>query len=269
MDKIFSYLGNIRFADVVDILMVAYIIYKLMILIKQTRAEQLIKGILAIMGISILTKALNLYTMQWILNKFLVYGMLSLLVVFQPELRRALEYIGRSHFLSKPIAEVEDETISKVTHEIVTAVASLARQKIGALIVIEKDTGLNEIIETGTVLDAEISMEILINIFIPNTPLHDGAVVIREGKIKAAACFLPLTDNKTLSKELGTRHRAALGITEKSDCVAIVVSEETGGISVAENGQLSRYVDEKTLEMKLGNMFKSEETGIFSWFRRV
>lgn len=177
-----TYLVNIRIADIIDILIVAFVIYKFMELIKETRAEQLMKGILALFVFTQVTKMLNLYTMQWILDNTLFYGVFSLMIVFQPELRRGLEYIGRSNFLSKPMREIRSEKINKLTAEIVAAVQSLSRQKIGALIVIEQETGLNEIIETGTMLDADISSELLINIFIPNTPLHDGAVVIRGEK---------------------------------------------------------------------------------------
>lgn len=159
--------------------------------------------------------------------------------------------------------EIRSEKINKLTAEIVAAVQSLSRQKIGALIVIEQETGLNEIIETGTMLDADISSELLINIFIPNTPLHDGAVVIRGEKIRAAACFLPLTDNKNLSKELGTRHRAGLGVSERSDAKVIIVSEETGAVSIASNGEISRYIDDKTLETILNKIFNKEESGLF------
>lgn len=267
MERIITYAQNIRLEDVVDIMIVAFIIYKLMMLIRETRAEQLIRGIIALLIFTAVTKRLNLYTIQWIINNILFYGVVSLLIVFQPELRRGLEYIGRSNFLSKPIVEIKGEEISKLTSEVSTAISSLARQKIGALIVLERNTGLNEIIESGTKLDADVSSELLINIFIPNTPLHDGAVIIRGDKIRAAACFLPLTENITLSKELGTRHRAALGISERSDALAIIVSEETGAVSIAESGKITRYVDDETLKVILQGVFATEDTRIFSLWR--
>lgn len=186
-------------------------------------------------------------------------GLIAILIVFQPELRRGLEYIGRSRFFTKSFMEIKSESLSEVFNEIVDAVASLSRQKIGALIVIERETGLNEVVETGTRIDGKVSSDLLINIFIPNTPLHDGAVIIKDDKIKAAGCFLPLTDNMSLSKDLGTRHRAALGISERSDCLAIVVSEETGSISIAERGSLARYLDSKTLKQILIDMYKPKE----------
>lgn len=262
---------NIRIQDIIDILIVALVFYKLFMLIRETRAEQLTKGIFALFIFTKVSEWLKLYTINWLLKQIVTVGTLAILIVFQPELRRALEYLGRSRFFTKSFVEIKDETISQVVDEIVEAVASLSRQKIGALIVIERKTGLNEIIETGTRIDGKVSSDLLINIFIPNTPLHDGAVIIREDIIKAAGCFLPLTDNMSLSKDLGTRHRAALGISEKSDGLAIVVSEETGAISIAENGSLARYLDAKTLKQILMDTYKPEETKqtfITKWRRK-
>ena len=159
-----------------------------------------------------------------------------------------LEYIGTSNIFRKSFIDLQYETINQVTSEVVSAMSSLSRQKIGALIVFENKTGLNEVIETGTKLNSDVSSELLINIFIPNTPLHDGAVIVRKDKIIAASCFLPMSDSQAISKELGTRHRAALGMSERSDSLSVVVSEETGSISVAEKGELKRYVDEDTLK---------------------
>ncbi|NLJ78854.1 MAG: TIGR00159 family protein [Tissierellia bacterium] len=257
--------------DVIDILIVAVAFYKLFALIRETRAEQLIKGLLALFAFIKLSKWLQLYTVYWILEKTMNVGLLAILIVFQPELRRGLEYIGRSNFFAKSFVEVRGEAVSETVDEIVEAVASLSRQKIGALIVMEKKTGLSEVVETGTIIDAKVSSDLLINIFIPNTPLHDGAVIIKDDTIKAAGCFLPLTDNMTLSRELGTRHRAALGISERSDSLAIVVSEETGAISIAETGSLARYLDVKTLKQILVDMYKPEDQMhllITRWRRR-
>jgi len=245
--------------DVIDIVIVAVVVYKLFTLIKETRAEQLTKGIIMLLILAKLTEWAQLYTINWILNNAMTVGTLAILIVFQPELRRGLEYIGRSSFLTKSFLEIRGESLSKIVEELVDAVASLSRQKIGALIVIERQTGLNEVAETGTLIEGEVTSDLLINIFIPNTPLHDGAVIIKDDKIKAAGCFLPLTDNTGISKELGTRHRAALGISERSDSISIVVSEETGGISIAESGAISRYVDIKTLRQILLDMYKPEE----------
>lgn len=262
---------NVRIRDIIDILIVAFAFYKLFMLIRETRAEQLTKGIIVLFVATKISEWLELFTVYWILEKTMTVGVLAILIVFQPELRRGLEYIGRSRFFTKSFAEIKDESLNQVVDEIVDAVASLSRQKIGALIVMERETGLSEVVETGTRIDGKISSGLLINIFIPNTPLHDGAVLIKEDIVKAAGCFLPLTDNTSLSKELGTRHRAALGISEKSDCLAIVVSEETGAISIAENGSLARYLDTKTLKQILIDMYKPKiqrQSFFIKWRRK-
>ena len=235
---------HIKITDIIDILIIAYLTYKLYELMKETRAEQLVKGIFIIFIALRISEILNLRTFHWILSNTMTVGLMAIIVVFQPELRRILEQLGRTNIISKNNSiSKESDTIN----EVVQASLSLSRQKIGALIVFERKTGINEIIQTGTNLNADVSRELLINIFIPNTPLHDGAVVIRRNFIKASACFLPLTENKNLNKDLGTRHRAALGITEKSDCLSLVVSEETGYISIAINGKLYRDLNEERL----------------------
>ncbi|MTI68494.1 MAG: TIGR00159 family protein [Firmicutes bacterium] len=258
---------NISIRNMIDIFIVAFVFYKIYTLIKETRAEQLIKGIIVLLVATKISEWLKLFTINWILEKTIEVGVIALLIVFQPELRRALEYIGRSRFLTKSLVEIKEEDINNVIEEIVEAVASLSRQKIGALIIFEKETGLNEVIETGSRIDGLVSSGLLINIFIPNTPLHDGAVIIKDKKIKAAGCLLPLSENMNLKRDLGTRHRAALGITEKSDSLAIVVSEETGAISVADNGKLSRYVDTKTLREILRKIYEPDEQGILLKWR--
>lgn len=250
---------NIRIRDLIDILLVAMLFYKLFTLIKETRAEQLTKGIVVLLVLTKLSDWAQLFTINWLLNKAMTVGTLALLIVFQPELRRGLEYIGRGSYFTKSLLEMRGESLNRVVTELVEAVASLSRQKIGALIVIERKTGLNEVAETGTRIDGDVSSNLLINIFIPNTPLHDGAVIIKEDKIKAAACFLPLTDNSDLNPELGTRHRAAIGISERSDSLVIIVSEETGSISIAENGKIARHLDIQTLEKTLRDMYKDRE----------
>lgn len=262
---------SVRIQDIIDIIIVALVFYKLFSLIKETRAEQLTKGIFALFVFAKLSGFLKLYTINWLLENAMTVGVLAILIVFQPELRRGLEYIGRSRFFTKTFLEIKGESLTKTVDEIVEAVASLSRQKIGALIVLERETGLNEVIETGTKIDGLVSSDLLINIFIPNTPLHDGAVIIKEDIIRAAACFLPLTENMGVSKELGTRHRAALGISEKSDTLSIIVSEETGAISIAENGNIARHLDSKTLRQILIDMYKpkdSSQTFITKWRRK-
>lgn len=259
----------IRFRDIIDILLVAYLIYKLFTLIKETRAEQLTKGILTIFIFAKISGFLKLYTINWILENTMTIGVLAILIVFQPELRRGLEYLGRSKFFSKGFLDIRVGDQSKRVEEIVNAVGSLSRQKIGGLIVLERETGLSDIVETGVEIDGILSSDLLINIFIPNTPLHDGAVVVKGDVIRAASCFLPLTNNPNTGNELGTRHRAALGISEESDSLTIVISEETGAISVAENGELSRYVDTQTLEQILRNLYNydDEEESLLSRLR--
>jgi TIGR00159 family protein len=248
---------HIKITDIIDILIIAYLTYKLYELMKETRAEQLVKGIFIIFIALRISEILNLRTFHWILSNTMTVGLMAIIVVFQPELRRILEQLGRTNIMSR-VNSISKE--SDTINEVVQASLSLSRQKIGALIVFERKTGINEIIQTGTDLNADVSRELLINIFIPNTPLHDGAVVIRRNYIKAAACFLPLTENKNLNKDLGTRHRAALGITEKSDCLSLVVSEETGSISIAINSKLYRDLNEERLRNMLTQNLISEKT---------
>lgn len=240
--------------SIVDISIVSYIIFKLIKLGKETRAWQLVKGIVVIFIIAMLSEWLQLRTLAFILNKTIELAGFAVVVLFQPELRRGLEQLGRSSNIRDFFNfDVSDEVIhtTYTIEEIVKAATELSKSNTGALIVVERETKLGEIINTGTTLDSSISSELIINIFTPNTPLHDGALIIRDNKLKSAACFLPLTDNPNLSKELGTRHRAALGITEVSDCISVVVSEETGKISYALNGGLSRNLTPDTLRKAL------------------
>jgi diadenylate cyclase len=259
-DLIDNFAGYIGLKDplsiiraIVDISIVSYIVYKLIVLVRETRAWQLIKGILLILAATELSKLLGLKTINYILQNSLSVLTLGAIVLFQPELRRGLEQIGRSRL--KDIFNLDDANnrirVTALIEEIVKACTEFSRTYTGSLIVIEMNTRVGEIINTGIQLDSNVTSELLINIFTPNTPLHDGAVIIRDNKIKAAACFLPLTDNPNLSKELGTRHRAALGITEVSDCISIVVSEESGKISFALNGGLTRNLTSDTLRKAL------------------
>lgn len=247
---------------IIDISIVAWVIYKLTIIVRETRAWQLIKGILFILLATELSKMLGLKTINFMLQNMLSVLAIGAIVLFQPELRRALEKIGRSRFKNffnfDEGANIKVQTTA-VIEEIVKACVEMSSKYTGALIVIERDTKIGDIINTGTQLDSHVSSELLINLFVPDTPLHDGAVVVRDNKIKAAACFLPLTDNPNLSKELGTRHRAALGITEVSDSIAVVVSEESGKISFALNGGLTRNLTPDTLRKALNkNLLESE-----------
>lgn len=255
MDKIMNLIYLINIRDVIDILIVTYLIYFLLKLITNTRAEQVFKGILLVLIFIKISQFLQLYTVNWVFSRFISDGIIAIIVLFQPEIRRALQYLGVTSSIRNNLNQNKEYVPETVT-EIITAVSSLSRQKIGALIIIERNVGLNEIVETGTRIDGLVSSGLLINIFIPNTPLHDGAVIIKGPKIKAAACFLPLSDDHKISRELGTRHRAGIGISEKSDCLSIIVSEETGSISIAEDGNISRYLDIDTLKSILLEEYK-------------
>lgn len=224
---------------ILDVAIVSLIIYYLFRLMKQTRAEQIFKGILIIFGLLIISKVFNMVILNFMLTNLMTYGMLLFIVVFQPELRNAFEKIGRSKIVD--VFDMDDNILVKHTiSEIVKAVEILSLKKIGALIVIERNTKISEVLKEGVNLSAKVSNELIQNIFMPRTPLHDGAVVIDHNQITAAKCILPLASESTVPKSLGTRHRAAVGITEISDAIVIVVSEETGIISIAEEGKLKR-----------------------------
>lgn len=238
---------------IIDISIVSYVIYKLIKLVRETRAWQLIKGVLVILIAAKLSELLGLKTIAFILKLIIQYLAIAMVVLFQPELRRGLEQIGRSKFSNYFSFEEESTTVKvkALIEEIIKAVTEMSKSFTGALIVIERETKIGEIINSGIQIESNVSSELLINIFTPNTPLHDGAVVVRDNKIKAAGCFLPLTENPNISKELGTRHRAALGITEVSDAIVVIVSEESGKISVALNGGLTRNLTSDTLRKAL------------------
>ena len=249
---------TISIMSIVDILVVAFVFYKGYMLIKETRAEQLLKGLAFIIILIPISALLNLTMLNFILNKTLTIGVLSVVIIFQPEIRRALEHLGRSAF--EDVHGFEDSEKRNIyIKEIVTAVSNLAETKTGALIVIEQSTGLAEITSSGTVLDARISANLLENIFVVNTPLHDGATIIGKNKILASGCVLPLTGNKDINKKLGTRHRAAIGLSEISDAIVIIVSEETGTISLAINGRLTRNYDKEKLRVILLKIMEHRE----------
>jgi len=270
MEQIKLIFTNISIFNIIDIVIVYFLLYKGYMLIKNMRAKQLVKGIVLILVITQLSGLFELFTLSWILNSTLQAGFISLVILFQPELRRALEYIGRTSMFSLSSLDKDVASSQKVIKEISTATSSLSRQKIGALMIFEIKTGLNEIIDTGVTINSEISSGLLINIFIPNTPLHDGAVIIRDYRIAAAGCFLPLTDNNQLSKDIGTRHRAALGMTAKSDALAVIVSEETGYISYAIDGKLYRNIQIEELERVLAKIYLDDDKPkIFEKWRSI
>lgn len=261
-------LEMLNIISILDIIIVALVIYKLIMIIKGTRAVQLIKGLFVLLMASLVSEFLGLAVIGWILEQLSTVLVVALPIVFQPELRRALERLGRGKFFARPMSMLNEETLTIVVDQIVRAVKVLAKENIGALIMLEREIGVNDFIETGTKIDGMVSTEFLVNIFIPKSPLHDGAVIIRGDRIAAAGCFLPLSENPNLSKELGTRHRAALGLTEQSDALGVIVSEETGTISVAEEGRLTRYLDENTLKEILNKRLLTKQqnfTPLFNW----
>lgn len=256
--------------DTLDILVVALIIYFLIRLVRDSRAEQLIKGILLLAFMYLLAYLLRLTTVEYVLKAIFDNGLLLLVVVFQPEIRRALEQAGHSRLgvlrifggLNSMDSTALVEQWNKAIDATADAVEILQRQKMGALIVLERSTRLGEIVRSGTLIEAEPSGELISNIFFNKAPLHDGAMIIREGKIHAAGCILPLTDNLQISRELGTRHRAGVGMSENSDCVVVILSEETGAISLAESGELTRNFTKETLKKALADriLWNAEDT---------
>ena len=268
-----SLVGSLSWRNVLDILIVAMAIYYVIKLVRQTRANSVLKGLAVVLLLTWFSDMLELNALNWILRQIMNTGVVVLVVLFQPELRRGLEQIGRSNIPGSGVLIGDHKPMSSEhdIQEMIHALTNLSRRKVGALIVIENRTGLNDIIASGTMIDAEISSGLIENIFEPNTPLHDGAVVVRSGRITAAACFLPLSENSSISRELGTRHRAALGIFETTDATVLIVSEETGTISMAHDGRLTRYLDAKALYGILAELMKSgdEQSGARRLFTRV
>jgi diadenylate cyclase len=258
----------LRIADLVDIAIVSVVVYQVMMLIRGTRAVQLVQGIAVLAGGYLLASWLQLYALQAILGYLGGIIPVALLVLFQPELRRLLEQIGRGRLLWGAGAPLERDVALRLANDLARAARILGQRRIGALVVIERRTGLNDFIETGVRLDALCSVPLLLNIFYPNTPLHDGAVIVRGNRVVAAGCLLPLSESPLLSRSLGTRHRAAVGITEGTDAVAIVVSEETGTISLAQEGSLRRGLSEEELKATLLNLFAvAPIRGPVPWWR--
>lgn len=271
-EAFFNSLNVFTLSDVLDILLVSVVLYQALLLAKNTRAFQILKGVALLLVVTGLTNLMGLSTISWVFNQVLYVSSIAAIVIFQPELRRALEHIGRGRFKNKNKSNHEGKYASslapqeaKIVQNITEALVNLSQRKVGALLVLERKTGLQEHIGTGTLLDADISAPLLEQIFEPNTPLHDGATIIHGGKIVSAGCFLPLSDNVSISRELGTRHRAALGISEVSDSLTFVVSEETGIISCAQEGKLERPIDKTRLEMILADEYADEASygGVF------
>lgn len=244
--------------NIVDVLLVWFVFYKLITIIKGTKAVQLLKGIFVILLARILTEYLGLDTLKWMLDQVLMFGFLAIIILFQPEIRRALEQLGRGRLFARSQLQEEEER-NRMIEAFTKSVSYMAKRRIGALISIERETGLSEYIETGTPLNSIVTSELLINIFIPNTPLHDGAVILQKNRIAAAGCYLPLSENPFISKELGTRHRAALGISEVTDAITIVVSEETGAVSITANGDINRNLSMEEFEKQLRQVWFGAE----------
>lgn len=264
--------SQISFLDILDIVIIAVLIYKLIVWTRETRAFEVLKGIGLLFLCSIASQLLSLTTLSWLLDSVLTSGsiIIVLVILFQPEIRRVLEKLGRSgKRLGKAWLDASAMKSSDLVRDMHAAILSLSHRRVGALIVFEQKTGLGDIVGTGTRIDGILSGALIENIFEPNTPLHDGAVIVRGSTLIAAGCFLPLSDDLSVSRELGTRHRAALGISSVSDCVTIIVSEETGAISIARDGKLVRYIDSKALTNILESLFvQTGGSAAFGWSKR-
>ncbi|MDU4960279.1 MAG: diadenylate cyclase CdaA [Sporomusaceae bacterium] len=252
--------------DIIDIVIVAVVLYKLYYMIKDTRAVALLKGLAVLLVMTLVSKWFGLNVINWLLQKTATVVLVALPIVFQPELRRALEQLGRGGLFRKNVF-LDAQEAELFINELVKSAVALSRNKIGALLVIEREIGLNDYMEQGIKIDGIVSSEFIINIFIPNTPLHDGATIIRGNRVMAAGCLLPLTEASNLNKELGTRHRAAIGLTEQTDAIVLVVSEETGVISLARGGQLLRYLDAEGLKKNLLPLFFTKQSGLSDLLR--
>ena len=251
---------RMQWSDYLDIAVVAFLIYRLLPLVRTPSTIRVARAVIVVVIIAALTDVMHLYTLSFIINQFLSIGLLALVVLFQPELRRMLDHLGSVRLGAlfggvKPVAEMD-----MVISQTVAACDCMSREKVGALIVFTRETSLEDYVKTGTTIDGQVSEQLIRNIFFPKAALHDGAMIIREGKIKAAGCVLPLSNNLDLGKDMGTRHRACLGIAENSDAIAVVVSEETGIISMAKNGVLIRHFDRQTLYTRLVDEMIPKET---------
>ena len=257
-------LPSIRVADVLEIIILSWLIYRILRWIKNTRAWGLMKGALVLVVFILVANALQMHTIMWLVQNLLSVGLVGLVIIFQPELRRSLEELGRRRMVpilsSDSRKQGDDQFSDRTVNELVKASFEMGKAKTGALIVIERDTPLGEYERTGIRVDGIVTSQLLLNIFEKNTPLHDGAVIIRGNRVTAATCYLPLSDNMEISKELGTRHRAGLGISEVTDSVTIIVSEETGAVSLVQKGQLMRGITSEELKKELLKLKKDDET---------
>ena len=260
LEEIFQLIAKMKWSDYLDIIIVAYLLYRALPLIRATGTARVAKAVVAIIVIAGLTDLLNLYTLNFILNQFMQVGLIALVVLFQPELRRMLDHIGSMKIKKFFGTEKQDTEILPVITQVVRACEAMSHEKVGALIAFERDNSLEEFFKTGTRIDGQVSEQLLRNVFFPKAALHDGAMIIRGGRVAAAACVLPLSNSNRLSADLGTRHRAGVGVSEISDAVVIIVSEETGTISVAVDGMLKRHLAPQTLERLLRNELCPDES---------
>lgn len=264
LSSIQSIMSNFRPEDALDIAIVSYIVYKMIGFIRETRAMQLIRGLVIIIVAFFVSDIFNLYLLNWLLKSLFTMGLFAVVVLFQPELRRALEQVGRRNLMNtNSFRNIDKNKAVETVDSLVSAIDDFSATRTGALIAIERETMLNDIIETGVVVDAEISIRLLGNLFYEGSPLHDGGVIIRGARIHAASCVFPLTEKKNIGRNLGTRHRAGVGLSEVCDALIIIVSEETGVVSIAEDGKIRRFVDLKTIEKMLLNMYLPSERGMY------
>ena len=259
IETLFQQLGKMQWSDFLDIAIVAYLLYRLLPLVRNTGTKQIAKAIAVILGVAWLTDLLNLYALSFIMEQFLQIGLIALVVLFQPELRRMLDHLGNMKFHKFLGVEKGDEEMEQIIKQTVAACEVMSRERVGALIVFARDNRLDEYVKTGTRIEGQISEQLVRNIFFPKASLHDGAVIIRDGRMTAAGCVLPLSASERLNADLGTRHRAGVGISEVSDAVVIIVSEETGTVSVAVGGMLKRHLASQTLERLLTHELCPEE----------
>lgn len=277
ISRMVSFIPAIRWNNVLEILIISVLIYYILIWIRDTRAWTLLKGIFVIFAFVLFAYVFQMDTILWLFQNLISVAIISIFVLFQPELRRALEQLGRKNILASFLNfsgnaaanEQEAKTVEKTKTEIIKACSEMSKARTGALIVIEQDVQLSEYERTGIFLDSLVSSQLLINIFEHNTPLHDGAVFVRDNRIVAATCYLPLSDNMLLSKELGTRHRAGVGISEVSDSITLIVSEETGMISIAHDGMLFRGLNQEELREQLSTLMKNQDAPKRSRWRRI
>ena len=252
---------GVKITDILDILIVAFLIYKFLPLLKSTGTTRIAGVVVSVLVIAWLTDLLNLHALSWVLNKFLSVGLIAIVVLFQPELRRMIDHLGNMKWKKFFAHQKPEQDLLPAISQTVRACDAMSKEKVGALIVFERDNRLDEYFKTGTMIDGTVSEQLLRNIFFPKAALHDGAMIVRDGRVAAAACVLPLSESQRLSADLGTRHRAAVGMSERSDAVVVVVSEETGAISVAVGGMLKRHLAPQTLEkLLIQELCKDEQT---------